>query len=555
MVSLLSPRVRKFALAALIGFVLIFLLAAGLGNSQRLPFDNEKVTSLSDGWRQLDSNGNPADAVILPAKLDVAPGQAAAITHTIPTDVPGPIVLCFRSSQQQVRVYFEGELLYSLGHSEQPGLFGKSPGSAWNLVRLPEGCGGGQVIIEQASPYPSYSGSFSAVMMGTKAALLFWLVRTYILSFALTLFIFGAGVIMVVLHYLLIRKSNSSNREMLYLGWFAILIAIWMFGETRLAQFFVSGLYLTTCITFCAMLACPVAIFKYIACAPKFRYRGILAGINLMLYLLLFAMVLLQAFNLFDFVEMMPVMHTLLLLSCAVALTALLFDWLVNHNTHVCSICLSLLVISVFFLMEVVSLYLQPSHNTGDLMRVGVLVFILLQAQMATRKAIHIMRLSRLATTDALTGCQNRTAYLQRLVELDGKPGVGVIMADLNNLKTINDSYGHNAGDDALIRCARCFTGAFARYGDCYRIGGDEFVFLGASLTQELLTQIMHEFEQLQQVEKSVVSYPFCVAVGCTIWQEKRDQTLNDTVRRADRLMYRNKRKRKAEILPAAQPK
>ena len=58
-------------------------------------------------------------------------------------------------------------------------------------------------------------------------------------------------------------------------------------------------------------------------------------------------------------------------------------------------------------------------------------------------------------------------------------PGmISYIMMDANNLKKINDSLGHNKGDEFIITIAKCMRAAVGQNGQCYRIGGDEFVII-----------------------------------------------------------------------------
>lgn len=536
----INYKSKRFALWALVALVCVFLTVATFGDTNRLPFDSEESYPLNEGWSVVDSSGKVIQPVTLPCKLDVDNGDPVYISRVLPDEIPDPVVLCFRSSQQMVRVFLDEEEVYSFGYDVTP-IFGKSPGSAWNMVRLPEHDADSRITVELVTPYPTYYGIINDIRAGSKASLLFYLLDTYLLSFILTGIIFIAGIIMVLVHMLLIRR-NSSSAEMLYLGIFSVTISIWLLGESRLVQFFVGNTYLTLCVAFVAMLVAPIPLFKFIACIKDFRYKRVLEVMNIFLYAQLCIVMLLQMSNSVDFIEIMPFMHAMLIACSSTALVLMIIDWLINHNIHAKSLMFSLLLMCVFFVLEVCLLYSETITNTGDLMRAGVLVFITLQARIAFKKAVQIMRLSRMASLDALTGCQNRTAYIQRLMELDGKPGVGVVMADLNDLKLINDSYGHDAGDDALIRQARCFNGALSPYGDCYRIGGDEFIFLGVNMSPEKLRSVTGEIDALQVEERKSADYPFSVAYGYAIYSEKRDQTLTDTVRRADRVMYRNKR-------------
>ena len=78
---------------------------------------------------------------------------------------------------------------------------------------------------------------------------------------------------------------------------------------------------------------------------------------------------------------------------------------------------------------------------------------------------------------DALTGLLNQSSYLHRTAEMTRRGGMLVVF-DVDNFKYINDHYGHLQGDVCLAEIADCIKKAYASYGYCYRIGGDEFCVL-----------------------------------------------------------------------------
>lgn len=91
----------------------------------------------------------------------------------------------------------------------------------------------------------------------------------------------------------------------------------------------------------------------------------------------------------------------------------------------------------------------------------------------------HAVQTRQESLTDALTGLNNRRAFFEQaeLLVSGGRP-FAIAFIDLDRFKSINDTYGHVAGDDYLRRFARAFTGQFSHQGTLYRIAGDEFVFL-----------------------------------------------------------------------------
>ena len=83
----------------------------------------------------------------------------------------------------------------------------------------------------------------------------------------------------------------------------------------------------------------------------------------------------------------------------------------------------------------------------------------------------------RYANYDRMTGLRNRRAFEEKLLELEKNPPTEycVIMADINGLKTANDTIGHHAGDELITGASACLTEAFEGVDTIYRIGGDEY--------------------------------------------------------------------------------
>lgn len=88
--------------------------------------------------------------------------------------------------------------------------------------------------------------------------------------------------------------------------------------------------------------------------------------------------------------------------------------------------------------------------------------------------------LSRLAYHDGLTDLLNRTSYMEKVKELedDENPYMLIAIYDVNNLKKVNDTMGHQKGDEMIKRVADVMSASLGKYGQCYRVGGDEFVFI-----------------------------------------------------------------------------
>ena len=168
----------------------------------------------------------------------------------------------------------------------------------------------------------------------------------------------------------------------------------------------------------------------------------------------------------------------------------------------------------------------------------------------------YIEDLNNLAHTDALTSVSNKNAFDERAKQIQerieaGEEGLAFAIAilDCDNLKDINDEFGHDKGDiylrNSCYLMSRVFQGSVV-----YRIGGDEF---GIILEGE-------DYENREALKKAFIdrSAEMCsfakeswekirVSVGVAAYDPQIDSSVADVLRHADTLMYQNKRKRKKQ--------
>ena len=157
-------------------------------------------------------------------------------------------------------------------------------------------------------------------------------------------------------------------------------------------------------------------------------------------------------------------------------------------------------------------------------------------------------QLSKLAVTDALTGIGNKSAYFERIREIDGKIGAeelafAAAVFDMNGLKSINDNYGHERGDAAIKDMTNALIQAFGRE-NLYRIGGDEFIAVLEGETATEMDRLFAELDDLiegeNETEKSYQT-PLSLSKGYAAYDRKTDREYLDVFRRADEAMYQDK--------------
>ncbi len=167
-------------------------------------------------------------------------------------------------------------------------------------------------------------------------------------------------------------------------------------------------------------------------------------------------------------------------------------------------------------------------------------------------------RLSELMEQDTLTKVKNRTAYekyLKRLeqdfIEGENKP-FAVVYFDINNLKMVNDMYGHEKGDAYIKNSCRLICNTF-KHSPVFRIGGDEFVTIAVNDDFTERHQLLNEMKEHMAVLKSKGdSVPLTERISIASGMAEYDRTLDDDFssifKRADEIMYENKYRMKKNI-------
>ena len=133
---------------------------------------------------------------------------------------------------------------------------------------------------------------------------------------------------------------------------------------------------------------------------------------------------------------------------------------------------------------------------------------------------------------DPLTGMLNRQAFYSDCAVYDNEI-TAVASLDMNGLKEMNDTYGHAAGDEALVRIAACLRSAEGRDLATYRIGGDEFVLLFFRAKNQAVA------EAAERIRDRITEAGYSVSVGYTSREDGRD--LEETIRESDSRMYADK--------------
>ncbi|MEN6413864.1 MAG: diguanylate cyclase response regulator [Veillonellales bacterium] len=167
-----------------------------------------------------------------------------------------------------------------------------------------------------------------------------------------------------------------------------------------------------------------------------------------------------------------------------------------------------------------------------------------------------VEKLQIVSMYDELTGVYNRRGWLAlaqqqlQVAERTNKK-MALFFVDLDSMKLINDTFGHQAGDEALIRAADLLHSTFRRSDIIGRFGGDEFVILSLDVNPEFSQTMLVRLAERQCLDKRQPQLP--LSIGVAYYDPEKPANMEELLAEADKRMYEDKR-RKKDALSDAKP-
>ena len=172
------------------------------------------------------------------------------------------------------------------------------------------------------------------------------------------------------------------------------------------------------------------------------------------------------------------------------------------------------------------------------------------QTRLEEKNKIKVMQAQVKANVDALTGIKNKHAFMEAEERLNAQiagghaPEFAVVLLDVNDLKKVNDTIGHSAGDKYIRDACKLVCDTF-KHSPVFRIGGDEFAVISRgddyARIDELVAMVARHNEQAQRDGGIVIS--------CGMARYDKDASVAPVLERADQRMYANKSELKAKAI------
>lgn len=542
----------------LISFIAVIIVRNDNGKNISALFDNS-VASFGSGW--YNQYGLNFDVATLSSRdLDFDEENPLKLSKVLPEET-GNSAIFFRTNNLVVNVYLDGECVY---FTSENGYYNDlSSFSSYCYVPLSANDAGKEMVLEIYKTPVSVGYCIDNFMYGNSDKLVYKLKSDespIMLSAVLTII---TGVVFIWMG-IISRKTFVHYRGLLFFGCFSFLIGVWFLGDTlwlydalgniAVTEFF-SSVFLTAAVP-CFMMY----IYDFFNINNKKFYCGlVVSGFSLFLLSLV-----LNLLNIIPYCYTRYAEHIYIVV-CGITLLIEMISYLakINGNKGVSKIFyLGVIFFVAFAMFDLGRFYQGNGGDSSHTTRLGIFILIVTVIAATTEEVVELFELGikagkigKIAFTDANTGLGNPAAFKSKFEELDRTKVnynyIGIIQFDVNNLKVINDTLGHEAGDLLIKTAAEIIEENFGNIGNCYRVGGDEFVTITTYNHAPLVCEeAIMKFENAINRFNNNPDKPFDlrIAYGVAYYQNDSHQfqSLKEVHKLADQRMYNKKKELKA---------
>lgn len=402
-----------------------------------------------------------------------------------------------RSSLQDVRFYVDGELRSGY-HTDKTRLNGKNSASRYVFCPTSEKDAGKMLQIELTTHTDNYSGVVNTVYCGDKGDIWASIFRDYGLETIIAFFLLFVGLVTIIFSVAL-GIAYHTRFDMEYLGWCILMGAAWMLGESKLRQLWIPNVSILSAVCFLVILLCPVPVLIYMDSVQKKRYTRMYHAIGYAAVADFVVCTLLHLAGVKDFIETLPVSQGILVITFLAVCTTFGIDFFRKRAGEYGLTLIGMLIAMMSVVVEVVSTYyvvVLSGIFTGIGMLVLLFANIVRTVQSVRDMEIQKKRIEK-ENYDHLTGLPMRSRGEAMIADLIMEQDGCLVFCDMDNLKKINDIYGHKAGDRAL-GCLGTLLKDVGEPSVACRLGGDEFLLFLPEATkdqaQERIKQLFAQF-------------------------------------------------------------
>ena len=554
-----SVKIIKVYCVQIVSIFVVLLIAYAVypKNSTMNSFRySSECESFLTGW-QVSVDGKTEWYAELPPYIIEDNPKEIILSRT----VNGKDTVGFYSASKQIYVYLDEEELFEF--VSDGSMHTKSPGAAWLFAELEQEDNGKTLSVRIVPCYEGDRVKLPSFYHGTRTGITLSYVKEKFPLLLLSILGSMVGLILLCM-WAAAGKKLQLSKGIPGLACFAVFIGAWSAIETNIHPFFFQKLLIFSWMSYMFLKLAVVPFLLFVNITFHNRKSKVLYTLAILSSAEFWITGILQFTGIKDYSETVFVTHIILMIGCIYIIATTvpkmvhykndseeLPDRKITYIVH--SICI--IIVATTALMDLASYYYNNSTDVAYYSRFGYFTYIIAVTfaflidfvnLIAMGKQAEIIREE--ASLDVMTRLYNRAAF-EKDIEKPNKIGIrsmGIIVCDLNNLKQFNDVYGHDMGDYYIIASSEVIQDIFGRWGQVYRIGGDEFCCIVKNLP-EAAFEIERGKMELRMKELHVPGYDVHMQIssGYASFDATHDQNLKDTMKRADGRMYERKKKLK----------
>ncbi|MBR6309486.1 MAG: diguanylate cyclase [Lachnospiraceae bacterium] len=515
---------------------------------------NEYNRKLIDGWNIQINNDLYQSVNLADFKFPVTQkGDWVSFWAELPADIPDNVTMRISMIHSATRVVLNDSIVYDYGWDDYEA--GKMLGFGSRFVHLPDGAAGGKIKIIM---FVTENNAFSTITIpelydeSTGYAVYY---SKYMIPFVVAVTLTVAGLCISLVTFCLYFKSYHMEK-LFCIGIFSLCIGLWTLCNYNLDYIFTDNLSIKTYIEYLALYLVPFPILMYFREDVEKRNKAwecfflyALVIIEVQLFLVSIAA---QIFNWAHLSDFLPV-YIILLMVAVLFVCHLVLEDLRKEKSHKV-LMLGFAVMILVALRDLVAYCADKLRTNGlreyrSYVSVGALMFVvallvdfIMEMRRQLYKSAETKFLEKIAYEDVLTGLSTRRKCEEIFEEIDKRKYEYIIFQfDLNNLKNTNDDFGHEAGDDLIVRFAGMLRETFNEGETLGRMGGDEFI---AIVTDSYGYNAHDKVERLQELiveDNADKEIKVSVSLGYCQSSEFKDPKAVDVYKEADKRMYKDK--------------
>lgn len=520
-----------------------------------------KEIRLSDGWTVVTPEWNVENARLeeLPV-LNVHRGDVVELHNVIPDEAFEQPVLSFFLVRSCVRVYVEDELVYAYGtedHTED-----WTAGDGFHMIPLPGDCAGKRLdVIYQVSEKGAFL-NFRTFTIGELKSVRLKFANEHMIQTFVGGFLMMLGCLVVIISIFALCLSRNYKR-LLLTGLFSCCMGVWSLCNTSSFQVFTDNYYLVTLLEYVALYCAPVPVM-FLMCDVRKDAVGtrrlIIHASTALVTLFAIACMVLHVTGILRFAAILPYFHIIGAGCLTVTLASVLTGKIRIHQfdkvffVGVVTFCVTAMLDLLRYNAQKY-LWQDVSWLNISILPVGTLIMILFMLVSYGLYLFDTMKdrtrqeaLEQYAYCDALTGVYNRNKCREIFRKLDSeKKRYAIVNYDLNELKYVNDHYGHERGDALIQAFASVLTDVFSQCGDVIRMGGDEFIVIIENAFQGQIEKKMKNFATLMERSEKDYGMKLSASYGIAFSSDLDEEgvTTEAVYNLADKRMYEMKKQSK----------